>query len=165
MTTKVIFLDFDGPVIPGRAWYLNNRNHKNCDEDYNRHKPSTWSMSFFDQCAVAFLLELMDETSIKLVISSSWRRLGEDSVKRILELNGISWSYVHPSWTTPISGTSRTERILEWLKKHPEVDEYVAIDDEKLGLGENLIHVSLWDGMQWEHFQQIREHFGVLEEE
>lgn len=116
--SKVIFLDVDGPMIPVRAYFLPNQT-----------KPA----SVFDSCATAMLQRLIDDFGAKLVISSTWGRFGKERCEELLSKNGIDPSHLHEDWITPRKMSSaRFHEIGWWLKEHPEVTHYVAIDDEEL---------------------------------
>ena len=119
MANKVIFLDFDGPMIPIRAYWLPNQT-----------KPA----SVFDPVAVSLLNKLVRDSGAKIVISSSWRGVGDDESKEkvfeTLVMNGVATSFVHEDWATPWKFSSeRVHEIPMWLNDHPEVTHYVAIDD------------------------------------
>ena len=138
---KIIFLDIDGPMVPIRAWVLGYK---------GRHE-------LFDPIAVATLLKILKH-DVKLVISSSWRSLGYDEVVTALENSGISRKHLHEDWQTkefPVSPEDhmfklRAEEIKEWLSRHPEIEDYVAIDDYPLEM-DKLIHVSSNDGISYEN--------------
>lgn len=138
---KIIFLDFDGPLIPMRAWMLNPLGKTKIEK--------------FDPLAVAFLLYVLEaDPSVRLVISSSWRDGGYDFVVQSLEYNGISRQYLHTDWATPLlvnhSMKDRPIEILDWLHRHPEIQDYVVIDDAQMNIP-NLIKASSEDGISFEN--------------
>lgn len=116
---KVIFLDFDGVlnVIPQGHDYYGGIFHPEFVENLKR---------------------LLDETDAKLVISSSWRHMG-------LERLNMMWS--HRGYPGEIIGITpdlwrrvedeeyhermqRGDEIEAWLNQHPEVENYVILDDD-----------------------------------
>lgn len=129
--TTCIFLDFDGPMIPVKAFYLPNQT-----------KPAR----IFDPCAVALLLSVIKRSNAKLVISSTHRQHGITDVKRTLRLNGLPVKALHKDWATPIGPKTRSEEIKQWLSAHPDVTNYVAIDDEKLTPDVRAVRCSTQDG-------------------
>jgi hypothetical protein len=147
---KVLFLDFDGPMIPRRAHFLPNQ---------------TLVVSKFDPIAVALLNSVLDKTGAKLVISSTWGKLGKDTVKPTLEENGISWDKVHEDWVTPRKFTSTREmEIKMWLDRHRDTTHWASLDDEKLELGGQNVKVSFDDGMQMYHYHKLLELLEVIPE-
>jgi hypothetical protein len=147
--SKVIFLDFDGPMIPMRAWVLNMDRAK---------------YEVFDPVAAATVKRALDAAHAKLVITSTWRLDGRDACIRLLEMAGIDRSYLHADWATPKAGRggpkSRAAEIYLWLAKHPEVRRHAVIDDENMEIP-NLIHVSMEDGIQMRHQRFLFNILGV----
>lgn len=138
-------------MIPRRAFYLPKQ---------------TLVVSKFDPVAVALLNEVLEQTGAKLVISSTWGKLGIETVRPTLEENGISWSLVHDDWVTPRKLTStRSQEIKMWLAKHKEVTHWASLDDEKLDLDIKNVHVSFDDGMLMQHYHKLLELLVVVEEE
>jgi len=147
---KVLFLDFDGPMIPRRAYYLPKQ---------------TLIVSKFDPVAVALLNSVLDETGAKLVISSTWGKQGKDIVKPTLEENGISWNRVHEDWVTPRKFSSTREmEIKMWLDKHRDITHWASLDDENLELDGRNVKVSFDDGVQMCHYHKLLELLEVIPE-
>lgn len=141
LCTKVLFLDIDGPMIPRRAYYLPGQ---------------TRVASVFDPVAVSLIKRVLDETGAKIVISSSWGRLGKDYVEPALNENGLSWDkYVHFDWITPRQADKddRNAEIKNWLKAHKEIKKWVSLDDARLK--KNNVKVSFEDGVQWSHYLEL----------
>ena len=126
---KVIFLDFDGVITIPPKWYLQADLIKN-------------------------VKKIVDETGAKIVVSSSWRR--ENVKETINDMIGktkrcprnkmLYWLidniYDVTSWFSDkkYNGTGRGGEIQTWLDKHPEVDNYVIIDDDGDMFDEQLYH-------------------------
>ena len=126
---KVIFLDFDGVITIPPKWYLQADLIKN-------------------------VKKIVDETGAKIVVSSSWRM---DTVKETInDMIGktkrcprnkmLYWLidniYDVTSWFSDkkYNGTGRGGEIQTWLDKHPEVNNYVIIDDDDDMLDKQLYH-------------------------
>jgi hypothetical protein len=140
MTTKVIFVDIDGPMIPLRAWFLPNQ---------------TPIVSIFDPCAVSLLLRLVDRSQAKLVVSSTWGLHGYDSCMETFEKNGIHRDLFHEDWVTPRKMSSaRYHEIRWWLDRHPEVTHSVAIDDADLNMDfvPCAVKCDCAEGMSWRNY-------------
>ena len=110
---KVIFLDVDGVL--------------NSDEYFQRpdYKEKTGIETDVDAEKVALLKEATDATGAHIVLTASMRRLniGKGLIK-LLNSFGI-----FPD-STPHINYERGLEIDAWLKEHPEVEDYVILDDE-----------------------------------
>ena len=80
---KVIFLDIDGVLLPGRAHRLPPSGFP----DPRIHR--------LDAVAIDMLRELVMETGAKLVWSTSWKSHGRKELDRIAQANGIELSWFH----------------------------------------------------------------------
>lgn len=148
---KIIFLDFDGPMIPGRCCFM--------PENYRK------LMTVFDPVASAFLnLVLKKDKDIRIVISSTWGLKGLEIIKENFRKNGLPASRLHKDWITPRQLTSyRHNEINWWLQDHPEVTEYIVIDDEISDeyFPGRLINADTYDGLSWKHYMQISRIFNL----
>jgi hypothetical protein len=145
---KVVFLDIDGPMIPGRAYCLPENHGK--------------LVTRFDPVAVAMVLRLLHLAPAKLVISSTWRKHGRERMAADLVRNGICPSLLHEDWTTGDHRDGpfgRTLEILSWLDRHQEVTHYVAVDDEEVKL--NSVKCSMEDGLLKSHFKTAGQLLGI----
>lgn len=148
MSTKIIFLDIDGPMIPNRAFFLPNQ---------------TTIYSVFDPCAVAMLNRLITLSGAKLVITSTWSSKGLDVCKQLLTDNGVVGE-IHPDWTTPKKLTSsRTMEIGWWLADHSDIDGWVVLDDERLdaGLLPNFVQCDTYEGFSYRNMLESMKHLGI----
>lgn len=144
LRNNIVFLDFDGPIIPGRSWAIN---------------PGA-IMKTADQLAGALINHVLKEFDVKIVISSTWRRDGLDVCKEVLTDAKIDITRIHEDWKTPI-GDKREEAILEWVENHKdEVINWVAIDDARMKLDpKNYLQVSYRDGFLYNDYDRLREKF------
>lgn len=83
----------------------------------------------FDEGCCRRLKEIVDATDCKLVLSSFWRLYKKDVLKMLEQLEpfGITIADFHGK-TRLLQ--SRDEEIKDYLARHPEIDCYVAVDDE-----------------------------------
>ncbi len=142
---KVIFLDFDGPMIPVRAYWLPTQT-----------KPI---VSIFDPVAASLVNKLIAEAQAKVVISSSWRHQGRDKVVEVLSKNGMDPTALHEDWETPCKLSSqRIHDIKWWLDDHPEVTHYVAIDDTDLDVEfiPNAVKADTYEGLSFRNYLEAR---------
>lgn len=126
---KIIFLDFDGVITIPPKWNLNANKIK-------------------------LIKKLVEETNAKIVISSSWRHSNlEDTIKSIIgytkkcpKTKMFYWLIDNIYDITPhfcdnkYKNTGRGGEIQTWLDKHPEVENYIIIDDDSDMLNSQLYH-------------------------
>ena len=128
--SKVIFLDIDGVL---------NRH----DERYGTKEKSPMGFTGLGQKHVLELKRIVEETGAEIVMSSGWKMCyktddcdmatanpdGIYVIKRLAE-NGIK--LVARTTETPLEGEYSTGRgygIRKYLRQHPEVTNYVILDD------------------------------------
>lgn len=143
---KAVFLDIDG-CLNHILWYKSK-------------KPIENSISFdedLDPTCIERINNLCLETDSKVVISSDWRI--SSCYKERLERAGLKNIIGH----TPITvfnifkgGKSlcRGEEIKMWLSDHPEITNYVIIDDRTDFLKEQL-----------DHFIQVDPYYGLTDKD
>ena len=130
--TKVIFLDFDGVLLPDGVAV--KQAHEN-----GLTKNNYLEQVEFDPECVANLNKIIAATHAEIVLSTSWA-MGNPIAKlsNCLLRNGIDpsniFEYDSPSqggWITPRKMSSqRSNEIGWWIDEHPEITEWVAIDDD-----------------------------------
>lgn len=139
---KIIFLDFDG--VLNSAKYLLRR------EGYG---------VVIDPARMCLLKQIIVATGAKIVLSTSWREhwkkdLAECDSTGVL-INDIFSKCGLQIWDkTPELRTKRETEIKSWLDKHPEVKNFVVLDDRLLS-ADNL------NG----HFIKTSNYFDGLDEE
>lgn len=147
-----MFLDFDGPMIPLRAYFLQGQTHP---------------VSKFDPCAVGLINKLCKDAKAKIVVHSSWRKfhvedttgLEGGSIRSHMIAQGLKEEYFHEDLLCPFRfSSSRWHDISEWLLDHEHISEYVVIEDEAIpyGLEERfkpkVIQVHFDEGFTWLNF-------------
>lgn len=142
-TTKVIFLDFDGPISNYRT-ALQTGYH---DE--------------FDPVAVEALDHICVTSGAKIVCSSSRTHKNSRASfwenKRLFERAGFDMRNMHEDWSCWDAWIGRTKSIEEWLKNHPEITHYAIIDDDIVDLP-NFIHIDAYNGMMLKDFEKVAEY-------
>ena len=107
----VIFLDIDGVLCIGKSYV-------------------EW-----DNVCGAYIRKALNETNAKLVMTSSWRVVDNKLMyQRLEEFNMTKFLHDDPETKNIVRKMSmrfgfRGEEIQEWLDRHPEVDNYIIIDD------------------------------------
>ena len=120
---KVIFLDFDGVITIPPKWHLNANKIK-------------------------WIKKIVDETGAKIVVSSSWRMNSvEETIDKMIRHPKICprnkmllWFVDNLYDVTHTYKGLRGQEIKDWLNEHPEVENYVIIDDDGDMLDEQIYH-------------------------
>ncbi len=103
---KVVFLDVDGVIVP-------------------------WDC--FDETCLQNLKAIIDRTGAVIVLTSTWRlaRATRSILVDELEARNIAAPYDDvPDFGQ--TSSARVQEILAWLAEHPEVTNWVVLDDEDL---------------------------------
>lgn len=170
---RAIFLDIDG-VLNSEAFLrrLEARHRALGHEGPTRPKRDTTCDCFklyhqIDRDAVARLNRLVAETEAKLVISSSWRKLFDPpELEAILVEHGLvaeifgstPEGHDEPEMLEvfgPLARIFRGHEIDFWLRKHPEVDRFVILDDgSDMAMHKNrLVQTDCEEGLLDEHVE------------
>jgi len=141
---KVIFLDHDGVICLSLNW--GSRSKK---PDYrDKTTPLDNRMDNFDEKAVKVLNKIIEETGAEIVISSDWKLHGTlEEMQEMFRTRGIKAPIDYTPRLQDLDGDlsalcnwkgwlaqARSTEIQEWLKRHPEVTHWVAVDDLDMGL-------------------------------
>lgn len=154
---KVVFLDFDGVLNSAQSctFWHNKRDQSKWENELYKDWPGTlkeYLAMEFCPIALSNVEELIRRVpDLKIVISSTWR-LSEtvESLKEILKPAKLVSDAV-VDVTPRIKLTPRGNEIQAWLDQHPEVVEFVIIDDDSdmLHLKDRLVHTSSLHGFQY----------------
>lgn len=133
---KIIFLDIDG--------VLNNVEH--CEQlDQLLGKEQYWaliravSQMPFDYRSCLLIKKMIDKTGAKVVLSSTWRA----NIKNIEIIE--KFAQIKISDRTPILHTIRGKEIKKYILEHPDITQYVIIDDDSDMLPEQIENFCLID--------------------
>jgi hypothetical protein len=156
---KIIFLDNDGVICLSSNW---GTRHKK-QTKWGKMKlsmsmssiPVEYRFDNFDRKAVKVLNEILETTGAEIVVSSDWRlhanleELGEYYASQgiIKKPIGVTEVFHYTNWLeekripedfswnrTDGREQERHFEIKEWLKNHPEVTHWVAVDDLHMGI-------------------------------
>lgn len=141
--TKILFVDIDGPLIPGRAF------------NYAAQDLLHGTYWLPDPVAMHFLDYLCNKYKVQLVLSSSWRCKGEPYMMTWFQLFGCSMHHFHKDWCTDQLG-DRIAEIESWVNLHMPTT-WAALDDENLPT-DHLVHVGV-DGLLSSHMMQLENIF------
>jgi hypothetical protein len=132
--------------------------------DYRKYSKYDVAAVYYDwnKSAVADLKRVLDSAGAKIVLSSDWRMMGPAVMKDLFRIHRLDEYYVDDTIVFYIdmeSGinrvprgdfnpkfSSRTVEILTYLRNHPRIEKYVAIDDLNLNLGleNHFVKTSGW---------------------
>lgn len=117
---KVVFLDFDGPIIPLQS---HHPIHRELQE-------KAWPP------CVAALNRITDKTGAKIVVSSSWRTPGAKYCKDLLKKWGVTGEVIGVTPEHPYApGKTRGGEIQEWLDTALDngacMQGFVILDDDE----------------------------------
>ena len=162
MADKIVFVDVDGVLNTPRT----QRRLNVCSE-----------FSFVDTRKVLRLRDIVERTGAQLVLSSTWR-FGADPKAFYLEKMAYcelleEFRRVRcPIWTdiTPyLPSAKRWQEINAWLLLHPEVDEYIIIDDwgedEFRPMMDRLVRCSPMHGLNKERAELAIKMLGEIDNE
>lgn len=135
---KVLFLDIDGVLNTDRQqWHC----QMNCITPIDEFGYE------FDHKAVDNLATILEETGAEIVISSSWKFLGLQTLQKMWEDRKLPGTILD---ITP-DGKSKGWEIDEWLMEcESQINRYAIIDDENDILPKQL-----------NHFVQTNSQFGI----
>lgn len=155
---KIIFLDIDG--VLNSADYFDQTNH--C-KGYSEINPEQ----------VKLLKEIIDRTGAEIILSSTWRSLGN----RKDEPDHPMYTYLTDTLQehgleiiehTPCIDQNRPKEIKAWLDNQPDTDiKFVSLDDDfpqqkydEVGIGNCLVKTSFYEkdgGLRREHVEKAVE--------
>jgi len=158
---KVIFLDNDGVICLENNWGGRFKKRKKHTEEFgplpDKDMPVEYRFDNFDEKAIKVLNEILEQTGAEIVVSSDWRlyatleELGDyyESKGIIKRPIGFTEVFHYTNWLEegfvkdqdefPWVRSERREQerhfeIKRWLRDHPEVTHWAAIDDLHMGI-------------------------------
>ena len=151
---KVLFLDNDGVICLSNNWggrskkWAKYRSKNPETSRYIDDAPVEVRFDDFDKKAIKVLNEILEETGAEIVMSSDWRchanleELGEYFLSQgilkkpvgVTKLLGQCNQPENYPWLRKWDvEQSRSLEILQYLFDHPEVSQWVAVDDLDMG--------------------------------
>lgn len=147
---KVIFVDADGCMIDD-GW----ADRRFAEEGYD-----PYDYDEFNPRSLRLLARLKEETKAEVVFSSSWRldELSFINAKVQFEEVGIQlYGYTTLDWHT---GQTRSDEIALFLTQHPEIENYVILDDVDITnevLRAHWVKTTFKEGFTHEMFSRAKE--------
>lgn len=132
---KILFLDHDGVICLSTEWGSRFKNKEGFDSLFDR----------FNEKAIKVLNEIIEETDCEIVISSDWRfHCTLDEMKELYKIRGVKkspidytrndldWKLFKDISPNHELEVTRCLEIKDWIKEHPEITHWVAVDDMDL---------------------------------
>ena len=135
---KIIFLDFDG-VLNSAASFLVERRIRSGKGRQHKDSFCPVNETLCHVCTSNFRHILEEVQNANIVISSSWRTFFDiDWLRKKLEEYGIDGKRVIDITPKVLPDkmsmdVQRGDEIKAWLDAHPEITEYVILDDNHIG--------------------------------
>ena len=132
--------------------------------DYSQYRDNEVAAVYYDwsKNSVFLLKDILIQTNAKIVLSSDWRMCGKEKMHNLFKIHDLHDFYIddtidfldfndeaedkitnkHLKKLNLKYTSRRTIEILEYLEKHPFIDNYVAIDDKNLlpGLEDHFVN-------------------------
>ena len=150
---KVIFLDNDGVICLANNWGGRRKKQEKWGgrklSMTNTEIPLEYRFDDFDKKAIKVLNDILKKTGAEIVVSSDWRtfatleELGtyytdQGIIKKPIGFTKLLGQCEQPEdfpWSRfEDREQSRSLEILQYLKDHPEITHWVAVDDLHMGI-------------------------------
>jgi hypothetical protein len=164
---KVIFLDNDGVICLSNNWGSRFKKQKafftedNPRKSFGDNGPVEVRFDNFDKKAISVLNSILEETGAEIIVSSDWRfhanleELGDyyesqGIIKRPIAVTDKFKDIYPKEWSRlRFRADLELERSMEinhWLENHPDVTNWVAIDDLDMSVDYLGGHFTAKDG-------------------
>ncbi len=144
---NVIFLDIDGPLLPRKMEMF--------------HENRTSAIPKFEEFAIRAFNIWTRYSNAKTVFSTHWSySFPVDELKLYMIHNGLGLNYHEDILTPKTPSSNRANEIVWWLEQHPEVENFIAVDDdttcrqieEMTDVNGKWIEVDYENGLSWKNF-------------
>ena len=148
---KVIFLDHDGVICLEQNWGSRSKKKKALGQPADGAEwPVDCRFDNFDKKSIDLLNTILEETCAEVVVSSDWKRYATVSeMGDYYDSQGISKRPI--AFTESVRDSSLIDKIdfnqysetaevtrhleiLQYLQDHPEITNWVAVDDLHMGI-------------------------------
>jgi hypothetical protein len=157
---KVIFLDFDGVLNSVQSFIYHNRQVLLGLTDIPTHE----SFCPIASSNLQYILEELPD--VQIVVSSTWRKYKTlKALQEIFKTNNLLPERM--IGTTPVSKEGyRGTEIQEYLNAHPEITEFVIVDDDSdmKPYMDRLVKTNGRNGLMFTDAEKVIELFGGANE-
>lgn len=133
---KYILLDFDG-VLTSDAF---TRQYV-----FEHRRENLFGVDWFAPSCIDALRHIVEETGARIVISSSWRDLGEYRIRKLWDYNRMPGRLDETTPTTPEYILMKSDAMRHWISTH-EGDRFAVLDDDDLDVP-NLVRTKPQEGL------------------
>lgn len=134
-SNKVVFLDIDGVVntimIDINPFPYYDKDKQRLVNGFYSDICSPSDLRVSNRQAIMWLNKLCIESGADIVITSTWKLHGLDNVIESLRNSGLIDNIKVIGATPRISGSLRGDEIRIYLSEHPEIDNFVILDDDR----------------------------------
>jgi len=153
---KVLMVDIDGVLVTIGSMVHNNRLFLAGESNADSHKA-------IDPIAMSNLHYILEEVpGVEIVISSSWRKYYSlEDLQELFAKYGINGSFI--IGTTPVlENQPRGHEIGLYLKHHPEITDFIIIDDDSdlEPYMDRLVQVDGKNGLTFSDAENVIKKFG-----
>lgn len=142
---NIVFLDYDGVV--NSLMYDKEKNA------FNFNFPKDNKVNNYQ--AVKLVERLCEEFNAKIVVTSTWRKYS--NYKECLYNGGLSKDIEIIDKTEDLEDAWRIEEIKKWLESHPNVKNYVILDDDIIGTNDkHWVRTETYDGFLWRDYEKAK---------
>lgn len=163
--SKCLFLDHDGVICLSNNWGSRFDKQKKVKRKLSqdiRTLPVDARFDNFDKKSIKVLNEILEKTGAEIVVSSDWKNwatveemgdyyANQGIIKRPISftkfLSECNYDENFPWSKEWDSEQTRSIEIKQYLKEHPEVSHWVAIDD--LNMGRKIVDYSMEYDRDW----------------
>lgn len=147
---RIVFLDIDGPIIPYSMFLVD--------------RMCSWQR-IIPAVTVAVVREVCKRGDAQVVFNTTHNTAidGVDDIEIACIKAGLPEDAVHPDMKTKYPQIARDLAVLEWLSRHPEVEDWIAFDDVRFTDKDNLIWIDPDAGLHLGHLNTALGRWGCTQ--
>lgn len=160
--SRVIFLDIDGPMIPGRQYAAKGGTQRRAGGALIGYR--------FDPSSVNLVTHLARTADARIVWNTTHNARGITQLTEDAVASGLDHQLFHADPQTEYPGEvkfsgyawsmTRLKAIRRWLAAHPEVTHWVAFDDDPIR-SKNAVRIDFQSGITSGHVDKAMAILGV----
>lgn len=143
---RIVFLDFDGVLNTAPHMHVLGSKKLQSSDEFG---------PFFDPTSVSYLKQIIDETNVKIVVTSSWKYLMTYQDLLIMWGKRTLPGEIIDACPIPEGRRKRGDEIDAWLSECKESCQYVILDD---------MSAANFNEHQLEHLIVVNPYYGIEQE-